>query len=100
MHSIGFEQARERWKTGGKMAYWLYRKRPPTHIHTTTEAPTGSLALRRQRSGPEPEEALNDPESTFRTERGRAGEGRVVPVAFDKKVVLREGKRNNFCILL
>ncbi|RPD65870.1 hypothetical protein L226DRAFT_566374 [Lentinus tigrinus ALCF2SS1-7] len=28
MRSIGFEQVHTRWKEGGKMAYWLYRRRP------------------------------------------------------------------------
>lgn len=26
MLSIGFVKLRERWKVGGKMAYWLFRK--------------------------------------------------------------------------
>ena len=26
MGAIGFEKIRERWKQGGKMAYWLFRK--------------------------------------------------------------------------
>jgi len=26
MGAIGFSQLEERWKPGGKMAYWLYRK--------------------------------------------------------------------------
>ncbi|KAI0048199.1 nucleolus protein [Auriscalpium vulgare] len=26
MHTVGFSQLEERWKQGGKMAYWLYRK--------------------------------------------------------------------------
>ena len=26
MECIGFEKIRERWKQGGKMAYWLFRK--------------------------------------------------------------------------
>lgn len=61
MSRIGFEKVRERWKTGGKMAYWLYMK----------------------------------------CTRPLIGEGdqKQVDVRFDKKVVLREGKRNNFCIL-
>jgi len=31
MEALGFAQMKERWKTGGKMAYWLYRKQdaPP-----------------------------------------------------------------------
>ncbi|TFK84329.1 nucleolus protein [Polyporus arcularius HHB13444] len=28
MQSIGFEQVHTRWKEGGKMAYWLYRRKP------------------------------------------------------------------------
>jgi 25S rRNA (adenine2142-N1)-methyltransferase len=27
MNAIGFEKIRERWKEGGKMAYWLFQKR-------------------------------------------------------------------------
>lgn len=61
MQNIGFEKLRERWKDGGKMAYWLLRKR---------------------RSG-------QDGASDYGTAN-----------RFEKKVVLREGKRNNFCILL
>lgn len=26
MTAIGFEQVRTRWREGGKMAYWLFRK--------------------------------------------------------------------------
>ena len=29
MDTIGFSRLEERWKPGGKMIYWLYRKRPP-----------------------------------------------------------------------
>jgi len=29
MLTIGFHQEQERWKAGGKMAYWLYRKGEP-----------------------------------------------------------------------
>ena len=47
----------ERWKEGGKMAYWLFRKVV-------------------------------------------ASQENVDGLRFGKKVVLREGKRNNFCILL
>lgn len=28
MTAIGFEQVRTRWREGGKMAYWLFRKTP------------------------------------------------------------------------
>ncbi|TFY83216.1 hypothetical protein EWM64_g797 [Hericium alpestre] len=56
MAAIGFIQLRERWKPGGKMAYWLYRKTVP--------------------------EANQDAD------------------CFLKKNVLRQGNRNNFCILL
>lgn len=27
MIAVGFEKLHERWKAGGKMAYWLFRKR-------------------------------------------------------------------------
>lgn len=30
MRHIGFHQIKERWKSGGRMAYWLYRKQSPT----------------------------------------------------------------------
>jgi 25S rRNA (adenine2142-N1)-methyltransferase len=32
MNSIGFEEIKDKWKKGSKMAYWLYRKRdkPPS----------------------------------------------------------------------
>ena len=26
MSAVGFEQVRSRWKEGGKMAYWLFRR--------------------------------------------------------------------------
>ena len=29
MAAVGFEKERERWKEGGKMAYWLFRKASP-----------------------------------------------------------------------
>jgi 25S rRNA (adenine2142-N1)-methyltransferase len=34
MNSIGFEEIKDKWKMGGKMAYWLYRKRdrPPSFV--------------------------------------------------------------------
>ena len=28
MRCVGFEQVHARWKDGGKMAYWLYRRKP------------------------------------------------------------------------
>ncbi|KAI0078998.1 hypothetical protein K474DRAFT_1659699 [Panus rudis PR-1116 ss-1] len=59
MNHIGFEEIYSRWKEGGKMAYWLYKKRPSI-----------------------PQTTLNA----------------VKP--FTKKVVMRTGNRNNFCILL
>ncbi|KAH8117133.1 putative methyltransferase-domain-containing protein [Phellopilus nigrolimitatus] len=68
MHALGFDKTRERWKEGGKMAYWLFTKRMPAQC----EKSSGS---------------------------GNAGPGDADPARFDKKVVLREGKRNNFCIL-
>lgn len=58
MQSLSFEQLRSRWKKGGKMAYWLYKK---------SEVPAGS-----------------NPDIS----------------AFQKKVSLRQGNRNNFVILL
>jgi 25S rRNA (adenine2142-N1)-methyltransferase len=30
MKSVGFEKMKERWKVGGKMMYWLFRKVKPT----------------------------------------------------------------------
>ena len=55
-----FQVVRERWKKGGKMAYWLFKK---------SEKSSGNVSI---------------------------GKG----ARFDKKIVLRDGKRNNFCILL
>ena len=57
MEHVGFVKIRERWKEGGKMGYWLFKK-------------------------------------------SRDGIQGDKDVAFGKKDVLREGKRNNFCILL
>jgi 25S rRNA (adenine2142-N1)-methyltransferase len=51
---VGFAEVNERWKKGGKMAYWLFRK------------------VEKDDTGGE----------------------------FGKKVVIRQGNRNNFCILL
>jgi|ERR1700722_7291402 len=51
---VGFAEVNERWKKGGKMAYWLFRK----------------------------------------VEKGDTGG------EFRKKVVIKQGNRNNFCILL
>ncbi|KAI5124081.1 hypothetical protein M0805_003908 [Coniferiporia weirii] len=62
MQHIGFDLLRERWRAGGKMAYWLFGRR------------AGGK-----------DDSEDNAESSVR---------------FDKKVVLREGKRNNFCILL
>ncbi|TDL27238.1 hypothetical protein BD410DRAFT_714233 [Rickenella mellea] len=56
MEFIGFEQIRDRWKEGGKMAYWLYKK--------TATIPHNADG------------------------------------GWDCKNVLRDGNRNNFCILL
>jgi 25S rRNA (adenine2142-N1)-methyltransferase len=56
MDAIGFHQLEERWRPGGKMAYWLYQKKIPQ---------TGCYSER-----------------------------------FSKKKVLRQGNRNNFCILV
>lgn len=73
MNAIGFEKVRERWKEGGKMAYWLFQKRS-----------IGSL-IRNTAERRKPE-LRND---------------NINGVRFDKKVKLREdGKRNNFHILL
>jgi len=55
METIGFREVQQRWRPGGKMAYWLYRKELPLH---------------------------------------------GVVEQFQTKVVLRQGNRNNFSILL
>jgi 25S rRNA (adenine2142-N1)-methyltransferase len=55
MESIGFKQLQERWRTGGRMAYWLYQK---------------------------------DVASTSAAHK------------FNKKVILGQGHRNNFAIIL
>ena len=69
MQFIGFDMIRERAKEGGKMAYWLYRKRSADHVSVGSDeelhASRGSEAAR-----------------------------------FSKKLVLRDGRCNNFCILL
>ena len=70
MNAVGFEKLRERWKEGGKMAYWLFQKRSKL-----TDA-----AISRARE----------------LEKGGMG----TDVRFDKKVEFRVGKRNNFSILL
>ncbi|TRM59376.1 nucleolus protein [Schizophyllum amplum] len=57
---IGFSQVKSRWREGGKMAYWLYRKRDLTNVASKTS---------------------KDFDLT-------------------RKVVLRQGNRNNFAILL
>ncbi|KAF8163119.1 putative methyltransferase-domain-containing protein [Crassisporium funariophilum] len=54
MESLGFKQLQERWRTGGKMGYWLYQKKD---VLTTAHA-------------------------------------------FSKKIVLRDGQRNNFAIIV
>lgn len=64
---LGFEQVKERWKEGGKMAYWLFRK-----------------------------VASQEDDHTIKSTSITGVDGR----RFGKKVALREGKRNNFCILL
>lgn len=56
MTTIGFVEVEKKWRLGGKMAYWLYRKMPP-------DGPLKTDDLR-------------------------------------KKTICREGRRNNFCILL
>ncbi|KAF9228779.1 nucleolus protein [Gyrodon lividus] len=56
MTAIGFVEIEKKWRQGGKMAYWLYRKVQP--------------------------------------------DGSSSPREFKKKSVCRQGKRNNFCILL
>lgn len=71
MNAVGFEKIRERWKEGGKMAYWLFQKRCGL---------TG--------------DGISRPMSSL--ERGGVGTN----MRFDKKVEFRVGKRNNFCILL
>jgi 25S rRNA (adenine2142-N1)-methyltransferase len=60
MCSIGFAQVKERWKKGGKMAYWLFRKGESVSYAANLDV-TGQ---------------------------------------FRKKTVLKQGNRNNFCILL
>jgi 25S rRNA (adenine2142-N1)-methyltransferase len=32
MKCIGFTQIKERWKQGGRMAYWLYRRDEPALV--------------------------------------------------------------------
>ena len=106
MRAIGFEQTRERWKVGGKMAYWLYRK--PLAVQSPTlgagsDHPRRRQQLGREQAGPEREDELAKLDTL---ERSTSAERRRTPLVegrtlrFDKKVVLREGKRNNFCILL
>ncbi|KAF9234772.1 nucleolus protein [Melanogaster broomeanus] len=56
MSAIGFVEIEKKWRQGGKMAYWLYRKVQPDGSSSTRD--------------------------------------------FRKKSICREGKRNNFCILL
>ena len=56
MSTIGFVEAEKKWRQGGKMAYWLYRKVPP--------------------------------DGSFKVDD------------FGKKTACRQGRRNNFCILL
>ncbi len=31
MDALAFTQLKSRWKTGGKMAYWLFQKTTPQH---------------------------------------------------------------------
>ena len=33
MNAIGFSQLEERWKSGGKMVYWLYQRQPSPESH-------------------------------------------------------------------
>ncbi|KII88917.1 hypothetical protein PLICRDRAFT_159865 [Plicaturopsis crispa FD-325 SS-3] len=56
MKALGFEELKVKWKKGGKMAYWLYRRTDAAHNAST-----------------EP---------------------------FRKKIVFRQGSRNNFAIVL
>lgn len=56
MTAIGFLEIEKKWRQGGKMGYWLYRKVQPDNSSS--------------------------------------------PHNFQKKSVCRQGKRNNFCILL
>ena len=37
METIGFSELKERWKPGGKMAYWLYRKDTPAERSSGTD---------------------------------------------------------------
>jgi 25S rRNA (adenine2142-N1)-methyltransferase len=60
MHSIDFAPVKERWKVGGKMAYWLFRRDERVGLAADLDA-TGQ---------------------------------------FRKKTILKQGNRNNFCILL
>lgn len=53
MSTVGFVEVEKKWRPGGKMAYWLYRKTPPLRVDD-----------------------------------------------FRKKTVCRQGRRNNFCIVL
>ncbi|KAH0830275.1 hypothetical protein J3R83DRAFT_1640 [Lanmaoa asiatica] len=56
MTTIGFVEVEKKWRQGGKMVYWLYRKMP--------------------------------------------ADGPLKTDGFRKKTVCRQGRRNNFCILL
>lgn len=36
MKCVGFDKVKERWKVGGKMGYWLFRKVNPTGLGSLT----------------------------------------------------------------
>jgi len=65
MAALGFVEIKDKWKKGGKMAYWLYQKSNEN----------------------------GDPSMARAKARGLGGD-------FGKKTVIRQGNRNNFCVLL
>ncbi|EIM82491.1 uncharacterized protein STEHIDRAFT_161028 [Stereum hirsutum FP-91666 SS1] len=84
MQHIGFRQVHERWKPGGKMAYWLYEK-----VEIEVE-PAGSRNRDEDGRG-RPRSQLQLPKGDRDLEVGK----------FAKAEVLRTGSdRNNFAILL
>lgn len=45
METIGFSELKERWKPGGKMAYWLYRRDAPAE--SSSQADLGKKVVLR-----------------------------------------------------
>jgi len=43
MDAIGFSQLQVRWKSGGKMVYWLYQKRPSSSFPDSESDRSGEL---------------------------------------------------------